>query len=204
MALAVMLAGTASLSAQAPEEIIRKMDEQMERGTTEGIVFDLVMKLPIVGTITSHNMSLGDKMKIEVSEKDKHVMTWSDGKTDWVYDMKANTITIKNATSKENQATDDSDLNAFKGLAEGYDLTVNKETDEAWYITCKKKKSNKDKDDPKTVDLAIAKGTYYPIYIRTKKSVFTISFENVSVGVTEAQVTFNQADYPDATITDKR
>jgi hypothetical protein len=34
--------------------------------------------------------------------------------------------------------------------------------------------------------------------------MITISIENVSIGVSEKDVTFNPADYPNATIIDKR
>ena len=40
--------------------------------------------------------------------------------------------------------------------------------------------------------------------MKTKAKGIGISMENFKVGVTEAQVTFNPADYPDATIIDER
>ena len=37
-----------------------------------------------------------------------------------------------------------------------------------------------------------------------KESMVTVSLENVKPGVAEADITFNPADYPNATIIDKR
>ena len=78
------------------------------------------------------------------------------------------------------------------------------ETDEAWYIVGKKLKTNKNKDDAKTVEITVSKATYLPICLRAKASVFTISIENYALGVTEESVTFDPAAYPGATIVDKR
>ena len=78
------------------------------------------------------------------------------------------------------------------------------ETDKAWYFECRKSKSNKDKDAPKTINLAVAKGTYYPVSLSTKAKGVTLSLRNISFGVSENKVTFNPKDYPDATVVDKR
>ena len=71
-------------------------------------------------------------------------------------------------------------------------------------MICKKNKSNKDKDDPKRVELAVSKADYSTVYMRTKKNGIRISMENFKIGVDEAFVTFNPADYPDAKIIDER
>ena len=62
-ALAALFLSGAALSAQTPEEIVQKMIAEMDRGDTEGFSMDFNMKIPIVGTVYSHNMVLGDKMK---------------------------------------------------------------------------------------------------------------------------------------------
>jgi outer membrane lipoprotein-sorting protein len=92
----------------------------------------------------------------------------------------------------------------FSGITDGYDVTLKKETADAWYFLCKKSKTNTDKDDPKSIDLVVAKGTYYPVSLKAKLSGVTMTLRDVSFGVTEQQVTFNPKDYPTATIVDKR
>ena len=54
------------------------------------------------------------------------------------------------------------------------------------------------------MNLVVAKGTFYPVSLSAKMSGITMTMRDLSYGVTEAQVTFNPADYPDATIEDKR
>ena len=69
-------------------------------------------------------------------------------------------------------------------------------------VSCKK--DNKDKDDPKRIDLAVSKATYLPVYMKTKAKGIKISMENFKLGVNETEVTFNPADYPNAKIIDER
>lgn len=202
-ALAAVLICGSGLYAQTPEEIVGKMSKQMERAETEGLVMDLNMKLPVIGSITSHNLIRGDKMKVTVSGKGKKAVMWSDGTTRWEYDEEAGEITVQSQKQSDSKK-ENSEMKAFDSLTEGYDLILEKETADAWYILCKKSKSNKDKDDPAKIDLAVSKATYLPIYLRMKQSVVSVSIEKVSIGVSEKSVTFNPAEYPNAKIIDKR
>ena len=203
MALIAMFFAGAALSAQTPKEIISKMSAEMNRGEDEGFSMDFTMKMPIIGTVTSHNLIRGDKLKTIVSDSNKSSIGWSDETTMWSYDSESGEITIETKTSSA-EKKDDSNLEAFDNIDNGYDITLQKETDEAWYFLCKKSKSNKVKDDPKKIELAVSKATYLPIYMRTKQSFFTISIENYTLGVSEESVTFDPAEYPDAKIIDKR
>lgn len=202
-ALAAVLICGSGLYAQTPEEIVGKMSKQMDRAETEGLVMDLNMKLPVIGSITSHNLIRGDKMKVTVSGKGKKAVMWSDGTTRWEYDEEAGEITVQSQKQSDSKK-ENSEMKAFDSLTEGYDLILEKETADAWYILCKKSKSNKDKDDPAKIDLAVSKATYLPIYLRMKQSVVSVSIEKVSIGVSEKSVTFNPAEYPNAKIIDKR
>ena len=92
----------------------------------------------------------------------------------------------------------------FSGITDGYDVTLAKETSDAWYFKCKKNKSNADKDAPKTMDLAVRKDNYYPKSLSFKVMGIAMTMRDISFNVTETQATFNAADYPDATIIDKR
>jgi hypothetical protein len=63
---------------------------------------------------------------------------------------------------------------------------------------------NKDKDDPKRIDLAVSKATYLPVYLKTKTEGVSVTMENFKIGVDEAFVSFNPADYPNVKIIDER
>lgn len=193
---------TAGLFAQTPEEIVERMMAEMDRGSVEGFSMDFNMKLPIMGTVYSHNMVLGDKMKSEITGKDKTSVSWSDATTKWTYKSETGEITIENKTSSS--GSDNSDTKAFDNLIDGYKLTLKKETDDAWYIVCKKLRTNKNKHDAKNMEVTVSKATYLPVCLRSKSLLFTFSIENYALGVTEESVTFDLAAYPNATIVDKR
>ncbi|MBO4557209.1 MAG: hypothetical protein J5693_01210 [Bacteroidales bacterium] len=199
-AAAVLLSG-ATIFAQTPEEIVQKMNAEMRRGDAEGFAMDFNIKMPIVGTIRSHNLVLGDKMRTDISGKDKSSVCWSDATTKWTYENQTGELIIENKTPSD---SDNTDTKAFDNIVDGYKLTLKKETEDAWFILCKKLKSNKNKDDSKRMELTVAKATYLPICLRAKSSLFTFSIENYEIGVSEESVTFDPAAYPDAKITDKR
>ena len=54
------------------------------------------------------------------------------------------------------------------------------------------------------MELVIAKDTYYPMSLSAKVDLVTVTMRNLKFNVTEEEVTFNKADYPGATIIDKR
>ena len=189
--------------AQTPKEIVSRMEEAMEKHEKEGIVMTMDIKIPILGTMSTKTYVLGDKYKSEGGMMGVKIVTWSDGTTTWTYDGKKDEITIEDtAHAKPDENKGDTEM--FTGVADGYDVSLKKETDDAWYILCKKSKDNKEKDDPKTMDLVVAKGTYYPVSISAKVSGVSVKIYDVSFGVSDKQVTFNKADYPRATIVDKR
>ena len=193
-----------NLRAQTPEEVVERMSIEFAKGDSLGKSFDFVMSIPIIGTFRSTNYVLGDKLRIEVDSKDEKSIFWSDGITNWDYDVVANEVKITKAKPKENtEKSGNTEL--ITGVSEGYDLSFDKKTDDkVWYIVCKKNKSNKEKDDPKRIDLAVSKADYSTIYLKTKSKGISISMENFKIGVTEAKVTFNPADYPNAKIIDER
>ena len=192
------------LCAQTPEEVVERMNAEFNKGESLGMSFDFVMSIPILGEFKTTNYTLGDKLKIDMSDKDKKKINWNDGATEWEYDSEKNEVKITKAKPTEkNENSGDTGL--VTGVSEGYDLSFDKKTDaKAWYIVCKKKKSNKEKDDPKRIELAVSKADYSTIYMKTKLKGITISMENFKIGVTEKDVTFNPADYPNAKIIDER
>ncbi|MBR0177803.1 MAG: hypothetical protein IJQ11_10290 [Bacteroidales bacterium] len=189
--------------AQTPEEIISRMEAEMDKHKNEGLAMTMDLKIPIVGTVSSRTYAVGEKYRIEMSKDGNQSISWSDGQTDWNYDSEKNEIEIKKHEAKEKTETE-GDVKMFDGITDGYDVKLEKETSETWQFRCKRSKSNPDKDAPKKMTLIIAKGTYMPVSLSASVSLITITMRDLVYGVTEEQVTFNPKDYPNATIVDKR
>ena len=189
--------------AQTPEEIINKMEETMDQLQVDGIVMAMDIKIPILGTMSSKAWNRGEKTRIEGEMMGFKVISWIDGDTEWEYNSKENKVRIKkHDTSKESQ--EQSNAKLFDAITEGYDVFLDKETATAWHIQCKKNRNNKAKDDPKTMDLVVAKGTYYPVSLSAKVDLITVKMYDLGFSVSEKDVTFNPADYPGVTIIDER
>ena len=198
----IALATTAM--AQTAEEIVSRMNAEMSKhDESEGFAITMDMKIILVGTISSRSYILGDKMRIEANKDGKDFITWSDGKTEWSYDSETNEIEITNAKPRE-KSDKDSNTKMFKNVTEGYDVRIDKETATEWHIRCKRSKSNPDKDAPKRMDLVVAKDTYWPVSLTTSVTAASLTMRDISYGVTEQQVTFNEKDYPGVKIVDKR
>ena len=190
--------------AQTAEEIVARMDAAMEQVSAEnGFRMTMDIKIPILGTMSSDAWSLGDKMRLEAQMMGKKLVTWQDGQTEWTYDAGENTITIENQ-DKTKKSDEQENMKMFQSATEGYDVSIAKETSSAWTIKCKKNRFNTNKDDPKNMEIVIAKDTYYPMSLSAKVDLVTVTMRNLKFNVTEEDVTFNKADYPGATIIDKR
>lgn len=187
--------------AQTPEEILARMEEVVTKHEKEGMIMTVDVKLPVVGSMTTKSWVLGDKMRAEMEMMGIKGITWSDGSSDWTYDSKRNEVEI---TKAKGPSGDSGDAEMFSGITDDYDVSISKETDKAWYFTCKKSKTNKDKDAPKSISLVVSKSNYYPISLSTKMSGVSMTMRGISFGVSESQVTFNAADFPGVTIVDKR
>ncbi|MBR3730606.1 MAG: hypothetical protein IKN08_06800 [Bacteroidales bacterium] len=204
IAIISFIALATSAMAQTAEEIITRMDAEMSKhNESEGFAMTMDMKIIFIGTISSRSYILGDKMRIEANRDGKDFITWSDGKTEWSYDPEKNEIEITNAKPKEKSEAE-SDTKMFTGITDGYDVKIDKETPTEWHIRCKRSKSNPDKDAPKKMDLVVAKGTYWPVSLSTSVTAATVTMRDLSFGVTEKQVTFDEKDYPGVKIVDKR
>ena len=199
------MALTLTAFAQTAEEIVARMDEVMSQlGEDSGMRMTMDIKIPILGTMSTTAYVLGDKMRMEAAMMGKNLVTWQDGETEWTYDADENTVTI-GRRDKPKKAGEKENRKMFQSATEGYDVSIAKETAEAWTIKCKKNRSNTKKDDPKTMELVIAKGTYYPMSLSAKVDMVGVTIRNLDFNnVSEKQVTFNQADYPGARIIDKR
>lgn len=186
--------------AQSAQEIVSRMEAEMERHNADGIAMTVEMKIPIVGSFESKVWQLGNKLRMDVIiEEPLKISTWTDGTTTWIYTLVTNEVQISNGA-----ADIDGDSDMFEDVSKGYDVSIISQTSKDWTISCKKSKSNKDKDAPKKMELVIAKGTYYPVSMGFKQSGVTITMRDISFGATEEQVTFNIDDYPGVTVVDKR
>ena len=201
--IAALLASLAISFAQTPEEIIGRMDAEMAKADQMGMTMTMDLTIPILGKISSTIKSYGEKASTEVNYKDKKEYIWMDETTTWTYDPEKNEIEIDNRKPSDSKSNDDN-AEMLKGITDGYDVTMTKETDSAWYFDCKKSKSNTKKDDPKKMSLIVAKGTYMPLDLTAKMKGVTVSIRNASIGVSEKEVTFDASKFPGATVNDKR
>lgn len=199
--LAATLLSVAAL-AQTPDEIISKMEAVMNAHENDGLIMTMEIKMPIIGAMSTKTFSRGDKVRMEIEPSGKKIVTWIyDGST-WTYDSEKNEVEIQKASSEGSSSGNEEQM--LSGITEGYDVSIKKETDTAWYILCKKSKDNKKKDDPKTMDLVVRKSNFYPISLSAKMSGVTMTLRDIDFGVSEAKVTFDPKDYPGVKIIDKR
>ena len=195
-----MIALVSATWAQTPEEILRKMDEAMSSAETRGLSMAMDMKVPILGTTTTMMYMLGDKTRTETKILGHLLLTFSDGVSEYEYDTVKNELVIEDAAPGD----EESEAEMFSDITDGYDVTLKKQTDDAWYFLCKKSKDNTDKDAPDKMDLVVSKVTNLPISLSTKVSGVKVTLRDVKIGVNPALVTFNPAEYPDAKVIDKR
>ena len=200
--LATLLLAVAAFG-QTAEEIISRMEDVMNKHENDGLYMIIDIKIPILGTMSTKTWALGDKMRMEAKTAGVLAITWVDGRTQWTYNSKTEELEIE-TLNEQAAAGSESDAEMFSGITEGYDVSIQKETADAWYILCKKTKNNKEKDDPKTMDLVVAKGTYHPVSLSAKMSGVTMSMHDLKIGVSEKEVTFDPKAYPDAKVVDKR
>lgn len=201
--MAALLASAAMMVAQTPREIIDRMDAEMNKSDQAGLSITMEMGIPIIGKVSARINTRGDYSRTEMSVKEIKSTLWSDGTTTWTYTPKDNELVIENA-SKSSSSNEDN-VEMFKGITAGYDVNLTKETADAWYFDCKKSKTNTEKDDPKKMNLVVAKGTYLPIELSTKVNGISISMKNPVIGVNEADVKFDMSKVPAGVkVTDKR
>lgn len=203
LTLIIAIAASVAAYAQTAEEIVARMDQEMKKHDGEGFSMVVDVKLPVIGTMSTKSYMFGKKCRMEATMKGITLVYWYDETTERIYDSKNNEIKIKPLKAGR-KADANSDKELLDGISEGYDLALEKETDTAWQISCKKAKSNTDKDAPKSITLRVSKKNYYPLSISTKVSGINTTLRDFAFGITEKQVTFNPAEFPDAKIVDER
>lgn len=190
--------------AQTAEEILDRVNVQMNGSAEDGLYMVMDMKLPLLGTYSAAAYSLGDKMRIEMNRDGKRSVSYIDGQTRWEYESEKNTVTIKTVVKDSTASSPENNLEMLRGITDGYRAQIRKETDEAWYIRCTKTRDNKDKNDPRHMDLVVLKPDCRLKSMTAKASFITITMRDFATGVPESKVTFDSAEFPGAAIIDTR
>ncbi len=205
-ALLALFCALAMAAAQTPEEIVSKMDKAMEVRQKEGVAMTMDAKIPIMGTVSTRSWMRDKRSRMEVKMMGVPMITWVADSTEWTYNTKKNEVEIKTLPNLQSGAKSESegDISMLSGIVEGFDFAIQKETPDEWHIRCTRSKNTDDKDTPKTMNLVVAKATFLPISLSFKASGISVSLHDITFGVPLSKVTFNPADYPTATIIDKR
>ena len=196
--------GPETFPAHTAEEILAKMDAAMDRGEAEGMSMNMAIKIPIIGSMTSRVMMIGEKTRMDMSVLGKKVTIFTEGDTSWTYTPSGNTVTIESVKDNAGASQAGESMQMMEGVSEGYDVTIEKEDDEIWGLLFTKQKSNKDKDAPKKIYMSIYKGSYLLKEFSMSMKGVKMTMKDVSIGVKESDVTFNADNYPGAKIVDKR
>ena len=192
---------------QTGAEIIDRMNERINSRAGDGISLIVDVKVPVLGAIATKTAVLGEKRRLDVKMKEHNVITFSEKDTIWIYTEETNSIIISNdSVMAQSKSSNQGGMNVdiFGDLTEGYDITIKSQNLVKWELACKRKKSNKDDDSPKNMTLEVRKETYEPISMSTKMMGINCTMHDFKFGLSEKEVTFNEADFPGVTIVDNR
>ena len=192
---------------QTGAEIIDRMNERINSRAGDGISIIVDVKVPVLGAIATKTAVLGEKRRLDVKMKEHNVITFSEKDTIWIYTEETNSIIISNdSVMAQSKSSNQGGMNVdiFGDLTEGYDITIKSQNLVKWELACKRKKSNKDDDSPKNMTLEVRKETYEPISMSTKMMGINCTMHDFKFGLSETEVTFNEADFPGVTIVDNR
>lgn len=192
------------LPGQTPEEILGRMDRAMDEAAKEGMALTMEVKVPIMGTMRTRAWMLGEKRRMEGKALGKEFVMWSDGTTGWMYSPGTNEVVIMDMNEGQSESDTDENMRLISGVTEGYDAVLEDETPQVWHFRCTRSKDNRDKESPKRIDVTVCKGSYMLKELKTSMKGITVVMKDVCMGVTEEDVTFDLAKYPDAEVIDKR
>lgn len=192
--------------AQTGAEIVDRMNERINARRSEGISVIAEVKIPIVGTVSTKTSALGDRKRVDVRMKERDVITFSQQDTTWIYTVQDNSVLITTDTimSKVNSSNPEGNIDMFGDIVEVYNITIKSQNLVKWELVCKRKKGNKDDDYPKNITLEVRKDTYELISMTTKMMGISMVMRDLKFGLTQKDVTFNQANYPGVKVTDQR
>lgn len=192
--------------AQTGLEIVNRMNEMINSHNSDGVSMYIDIKIPILGTVTTKTMHLGDKTRLEIEVSDEKIITYLGDTVQWLYTPGNNQATIMASNQESNNPAADAgmDIGLFDDVAEGYDISIKSENLVKWELACKKKKSNPDKDAPKNITIEVRKDTYHPLSFTSKLMGMNFTMRDFTFGVPEEMVTFTPEDHPGIIIDDKR
>lgn len=191
--------------AQTGLEIVNNMNRMMSDRKPEGLCVTIDVKIPIVGTVVTRTYSNGSKTRLEIESSKINLITFMEDSTQWSYNAENNVVIITNLKIGGSPSeTQGMDVSMFDDITEGYDISVKSQNAVKWELVCKKKRSNKDDDAPKTINLEVRKGTFEPINMSTRMMGINCTMHHFIFGVTENKVTFNPDDFPGVNIVDQR
>ena len=191
--------------AQTGLEIVNNMNRMMSDRKSEGLCVTIDVKIPIVGTVVTRTYSNGSKTRLDIESSKINLITFMEDSTQWSYNAENNVVIITNLKIGGSPSeTQGMDVSMFDDITEGYDISVKSQNAVKWELVCKKKRSNKDDDAPKTINLEVRKGTFEPISMSTKMMGINCTMHHFIFGVTENKVTFNPDDFPGVNIVDQR
>lgn len=192
--------------AQTGQEIVDRMNQMMSDRKADGICVSVDVKIPILGTVTTKTYSLGNKKRLEIETSEINTITFIDDTLQWTYIPGSSEVALTNIKVGNANASNEPgmDVGMFDDIPEGYDITIKSQNSVKWELLCKRKKSNKDDDSPKTITLEVRKDTYEPISMSTKIMGINCTMHHFIFGVSESKVTFNLDDFPGVTINDQR
>jgi len=205
LCLVFALAWAVATFAQTGLEIVNNMNRMMSERKSEGLCVTIDVKIPIVGTVVTRTYSNGKKTRLEIESSKINLTTFMEDSTQWSYNAENNVVIITNLKIGGSPSeTQGMDVSMFDDITEGYDISVKSQNAVKWELVCKKKRSNKDDDAPKTINLEVRKGTFEPISMSTKMMGINCTMHHFIFGVTENKVTFNPDDFPGVNIVDQR
>jgi len=206
LCFAIALLSATITFAQTGLEIVNRMNQRLSDRKADGIGVSVDVKIPIVGIISTKTWSLGKKTRLDIESSKINVITFMEDTTQWVYTPANNEVLITNMSFGNNNVSDNPgmDVSMFDDIPDGYDISIKSQNSVKWELVCKRKKSNKDDDSPKTISLEVRKETYEPISMSTKIMGINCTMHHFIFGVTEDKVTFNPDNYPGIKITDQR
>lgn len=210
LCFAIAFLSAATTFAQTGLEIVNRMNQRLSDRKADGIALSVDIKIPIVGSVTTKTYTLGKKTRLEIESSKVNTITFIYDTLQWTYvpgssEVLLTNIRPDNANASGNPSGNPGmDAGMFDDIPGGYDISIKSQNSVKWELVCKRKKSNKDDDSPKTINLEVRKDTYEPISMSTKIMGINCTMHHFIFGVSEDYVTFNPDNFPGIKITDQR
>ena len=83
-----------SLFAQTGLEILNRMNERINSHESDGVGMYIDIKIPVLGTVTTKTMHLGNNTRMEIEVSGEKIITFLEDTIQWVYIPGANEASI--------------------------------------------------------------------------------------------------------------